>query len=45
MLAPILRPGDVLIMDSLSAHKVDGIGQAIKARGAELVYLPPYSPT
>ena len=31
-------------MDNLSAHKVDGIRQAIEARGAELVYLPPYSP-
>jgi transposase len=44
MLVPELRPGDVVIMDNLAAHKVDGIEQAIKARGAELRYLPPYSP-
>ena len=44
MLAATLRPGDVLIMDNLSAHKVFGIRQAIKAQGAELVYLPPYPP-
>ena len=44
MLAPTLLPGDVVIMDNLSAHKVDGIRQAIEAQGARLVYLPPYSP-
>ena len=44
MLAPTLRRGDVVIMDDLSAHKVDGVRQAIEARGAELLYLPPYSP-
>ena len=44
MLGPTLRPGDVVIMLNLSAHKVDGVRQAIEARGAELVYLPPYSP-
>jgi transposase len=44
MLAPELRPGDIVIMDNLAAHKVDGIAQAITARGAELRYLPPYSP-
>jgi transposase len=44
MLAPELRPGDIVIMDNLAAHKVDGIEQAIKHRQAELRYLPPYSP-
>ncbi len=44
MLAPTLQPGDVVITDNLSAHKVDGIRQAIEAQGAKLVYLPPYSP-
>ena len=44
MLAPELRPGDIVIMDNLAAHKVDGIRKAIEARGAELRYLPPYSP-
>ena len=44
MLAPELQPGDVVIMDNLPAHKVAGIREAIEARGAELRYLPPYSP-
>lgn len=43
-LAPTLEPGDIVILDNLSSHKVAGIKQAIKARGAKLVYLPPYSP-
>ncbi len=43
-LAPALTPGDIVIMDNLSAHKVNGVRQAIEAVGAELVYLPPYSP-
>ena len=44
MLAPELRPGDLVIMDNLAAHKVAGVREAIEARGAELRYLPPYSP-
>ncbi len=44
MLAPELRPGDIVIMDNLAAHKVDGIEKTISDRGAELRYLPPYSP-
>ena len=43
-LAPLLRPGDVVIMDNLPAHKVEGIRALIEAAGATLVYLPPYSP-
>ena len=43
-LAPTLAPGDVVIMDNLPAHKVSGVSEAIAARGAELRYLPPYSP-
>jgi transposase len=43
-LAPTLRPGDIVVMDNLSAHKVKGVRQAIEAAGAELLYLPPYSP-
>ena len=43
-LAPTLRPGEVLIMDNLSSHKVKGIAEAIEARGARLGYLPPHSP-
>ena len=44
MLAPELRPGDLVVMDNLSSHKVHGVRQAIKAAGAQLRYLPPYSP-
>ena len=44
MLAPELRPGDIVIMDNLAAHKVDGIEKTLSDRGAELRYLPPFSP-
>jgi len=43
-LCPELRPEDVVVMDNLSAHKVDGVRQLIEATGARLLYLPPYSP-
>lgn len=43
-LAPTLSPGDVVIMDNLSSHKVKGVREAIEAVGAELRYLPAYSP-
>jgi transposase len=43
-LAPTLEPGDVVEMDNLSAHKVDGVRQAIENAGASILYLPPYSP-
>jgi len=39
-----LQPGDVVVMDNLSAHKVAGIRQLIEACGAQVLYLPPYSP-
>jgi len=44
VLCPQLRPGQVVIMDNLSAHKVVGVQQLIAATGARLLYLPPYSP-
>ena len=44
MLAPALRPGDIVVMDNLAADKVAGIRAAIEAKGTELRYLPPYSP-
>ena len=44
MLAPELRPGDIVIMDNLGSHKVHGVRQTIEAAGATLRYLPPYSP-
>ena len=43
-LAPALAPGDVVVLDNLAAHKVDGVRQAIAAAGASILYLPPYSP-
>ena len=43
-LAPALRPGDVVVMDNLGAHKVAGVREAIESAGARLLYLPPYSP-
>jgi transposase len=39
-----LRPKDIIVMDNLSAHKVAGVQQAIKVVGAQVRYLPPYSP-
>ena len=44
VLCPKLKPGHVVVMDNLSAHKVDGVRQRIEACGASLLYLPPYSP-
>lgn len=44
VLRPILRPGDIVVMDNLGAHKVSGIREAIEQCGAQLLYLPPYSP-
>jgi len=43
-LAPVLRSGDIVILDNLSSHKVGGVREAIAAVGATLLYLPPYSP-
>jgi transposase len=43
-LAPTLRPGDVVVMDTLSSHKVAGVREAVEAAGATLLHLPPYSP-
>jgi transposase len=43
-LAPALSPGQIVVMDNLSSHKVAGVRDAIEAAGASLLYLPPYSP-
>lgn len=43
-LAPELRPGDVVVMDNLAAHKVAGVREAIKAVGVSILPLPAYSP-
>ena len=39
-----LKPGDIVVMDNLSSHKVKGVTEAIRKVGAEVLYLPPYSP-
>lgn len=43
-LCPTLRQGDIVIADNLSSHKVAGVREAIEAAGAQIRYLPPYSP-
>lgn len=43
-LAPTLSEGDVVILDNLGSHKVSGVREAVEARGAWLLFLPPYSP-
>ena len=44
VLAPTLKPGDIVVMDNLKAHKGPEVERLIKAAGAELRYLPAYSP-
>jgi transposase len=44
VLAPELRPGDVVVLDNLSSHKSEHARKAIESRDATLVFLPPYSP-
>jgi len=43
-LAPTLNKGDIVIMDNLAAHKSKAAEKAIRARGARILFLPPYSP-
>jgi transposase len=44
LLYPVLRHGDVVVMDNLSAHKAPAVRVWIEKAGAEVLYLPPYSP-
>lgn len=44
VLVPKLRPGDIVVMDNLPAHKPAGVREAIEKAGATLAFLPPYSP-
>jgi transposase len=44
VLAPTLVPGETVVMNNLPAHKVHGVREAIEAAGAQLRYLPAYSP-
>jgi transposase len=43
-LVPMLQAGDIVVMDNLGSHKSPKVREAIEQRGAELLYLPPYSP-
>ena len=44
VLVPTLRPGDIVIIDNLGSHKGKAVRSAIRAAGARLFFLPPYSP-
>jgi len=44
VLCPQLRAGDVVVMDNLGAHKVQGVRERVEQTGTSLCYLPPYSP-
>jgi transposase len=44
VLVPTLRPGEVVVMDNLQAHKRVGVVRAIEGAGCSVLYLPPYSP-
>jgi transposase len=44
VLCPTLHEGDLVVADNLSAHKAAGVQGALAAKGAQLLYLPPYSP-
>jgi transposase len=44
VLAPTLKPGQIVVMDNLSSHKGPRVRALIEGRGCELIYLPPYSP-
>ena len=44
VLGPTLQPGDIVVADNLSSHKVAGVHEAVIARGAQIIFLPPYSP-
>jgi transposase len=44
VLVPTLKKGDIVIMDNLGSHKIQGIREALRAAGATLLFVPPYSP-
>ena len=44
ILTPTLKPGDVVVLDNLGSHKSSAVRQMIRAVGARLLFLPPYSP-
>nr|WP_157886995.1 transposase [Hymenobacter sp. PAMC 26628] len=44
VLGPGLQPGDAVVLDNLRVHQAAGLAEPVAARGARLLYLPPYSP-
>ena len=44
VLAPSLRPGQVVVLDNLGAHRGERVRELVEARGCSLLFLPPYSP-
>lgn len=44
VLAPALRPGQVVVLDNLGAHRGERVRELVEARGCSLLFLPPYSP-
>jgi transposase len=44
VLVPALRPGDIVVLDNLAAHRVGAVARALRKAGAGVWYLPPYSP-
>jgi transposase len=44
VLVPQLRPGDIVVLDNLSSHKGPKVAALLRAAGADVLYLPPYSP-
>jgi transposase len=44
VLGPTLGPGEVVVLDKLPAHQVEGLARLLEAHGAHLLYLPPYAP-
>ena len=44
MLVPTLKPGDIVVLDNLGSHKGEAVRKAVRAAGARLLFLPPYSP-
>lgn len=44
ILAPTLSPGDVVVLDNLGSHKGKAARAAVRAKGAHMIFLPPYSP-
>ncbi len=44
VLIPTLHPGDIVVMDNLRTHHIQAVGELLRGVGAEVLYLPPYSP-